>query len=60
MTPQYRKVNVTVLVSVSPDRTKTPLSLTFEDGRPIRSTAPAAGNEPLPQRWEEPASGIPS
>mgnify|MGYP001074268003 CR=1 FL=1 len=33
MTPQYRKVNVTVLVSVSPDRTKTPLSLTFEDGK---------------------------
>lgn len=33
MTPQYRKVNVTVLVSISPDRTKTPLSLTFEDGK---------------------------
>lgn len=33
MIPQYRKVNVAVLVSVSPDRTKTPLSLTFEDGK---------------------------
>lgn len=29
----YRKVCVAVLVSVSPDRTKTPVSLTFEDGK---------------------------
>lgn len=28
----YRKVCVAVLVSISPDRTKTPVSLTFEDG----------------------------
>ena len=33
MIPQYRKVNVAVLVSVSPDRTKPPLSLTFESGK---------------------------
>ena len=33
MEPQFHKVVVKVLVSIATDRTKTPLALTFEDGR---------------------------
>jgi len=33
MEPQFHKVVVKVLVSIATDRTKTPLSLTFEDGK---------------------------
>ena len=56
MEMQFHKAVVKVLVIVSTDRTKTPVSLTFEDARSIRLTESAADAEPLPQKLVEQVS----